>query len=148
MELQTAGNSGFLVTMAIQSLYQTYKRYLSLRTDKITMLPIVILMPHSSCNCRCVMCDIWKGNNNLKQLDEADITGLLSALRKYHTRQLVMSGGEALLNPNFFRFCEILKREKIRISLLSTGLTLKKNAAQLIKSVDDIIVSLDGRSEE
>jgi MoaA/NifB/PqqE/SkfB family radical SAM enzyme len=130
--------------MTIQSLYQTYNRYRSLQTDVIRTLPIVILMPHSSCNCRCVMCDIWKGNHNLKQLQEADIRGLLTSLKKFQTQQVVMSGGEALLNPDFFRFCEILKSKKIKISLLSTGLTIKKNAAQLVKWVDDLIVSLDG----
>jgi Fe-coproporphyrin III synthase len=130
--------------MTIQSLYQTYNRYRSLQTDVIRALPIVILMPHSSCNCRCVMCDIWKGNHNLKQLKEADIRSLLTSLKKFQTQQVVMSGGEALLNPDFFRFCEILKSEKIKISLLSTGLTIKKHAAQLVKWVDDLIVSLDG----
>jgi len=53
----------------------------------------VILMPHSACNCRCVMCDIWKGNHNLKQLTEEDITGLLTALKKFGTQQVLMSGG-------------------------------------------------------
>jgi MoaA/NifB/PqqE/SkfB family radical SAM enzyme len=130
--------------MTIQSLYQTFNRYRSLQTDKISSLPIVILMPHSSCNCRCVMCDIWKGNHNLKQLEEADIKNLLTTLKKLHTQQVVMSGGEALLNPNFFRFCEILKSENIKISLLSTGLTIQKHAPQLVKWIDDIIISLDG----
>ncbi|MEO6490964.1 MAG: radical SAM protein [Ferruginibacter sp.] len=128
----------------VRSLYQVYHRYKSLQTDKISTLPIVILMPHSACNCRCVMCDIWKGNNNLKQLTEDDITGLLLSLKKLGTQQVLMSGGEALLNKNFFRLCEILKKVNIKISLLSTGLTIKQNAAQLVKWVDDIIVSLDG----
>jgi Fe-coproporphyrin III synthase len=130
--------------LSSQSLYQTFKRFRTLQTDRISVLPIVILMPHSACNCRCVMCDIWKGNHNLKQLTEDDISSLLYSLKKFRTQQVLMSGGEALLNPNFFRFCEILKKEKVRISLLSTGLTIKKNAAQLVKWVDDIIVSLDG----
>lgn len=130
--------------MNIQSLYETFNRYRTLQTDKISSLPIVILMPHSACNCRCVMCDIWKGNHDLKQLTENDISGLLGSLKKFGTQQVLMSGGEALLNPNFFRFCEILKKENLKISLLSTGLTIKKNADQLIKWVDDIIVSLDG----
>ncbi|MDB5221367.1 MAG: Radical domain protein [Chitinophagaceae bacterium] len=130
--------------MSTQSLYHTYKRYRTLQTDTITALPIVILMPHSACNCRCVMCDIWKGNKNLKQLTEPDITGLLSSLKKFGTKQVVMSGGEALLNPNFFRFCRILQQENIKVTLLSTGLTLKNNAEQLVTLVNDIIVSLDG----
>ena len=131
--------------MAIaQSLYHTYKRYRTLQTDVITALPIVILMPHSACNCRCAMCDIWKDNRNLKQLSENDVKDLLVSFRKFGTKQVVMSGGEALLHPNFFRFCEILKKENINVTLLSTGLTLKKNYEQLIQWVNDIIVSLDG----
>jgi MoaA/NifB/PqqE/SkfB family radical SAM enzyme len=90
------------------------------------------------------MCDIWKGNHNLKQLSEDDISGLLTTLRKFGTRQVLMSGGEALLNPNFFRFCEMLRKENIKVSLLSTGLTLKRNAENLVRWVNDIIVSLDG----
>ena len=130
--------------MQLQSPYRTYKRYRSLQTHKLSALPIVILMPHSACNCRCVMCDIWKGNNNLQQLTAADIQALMATLKSLGTKQVLMSGGEVLLNPNFFRFCEILKAEKIKITLLSTGLTLKKNAELLVKWVDDIIVSLDG----
>ncbi|HMU73003.1 MAG TPA: hypothetical protein PKD93_09685, partial [Ferruginibacter sp.] len=62
--------------MLLQSPYQTFKRYRSLQTHRISSLPIAILMPHSACNCRCVMCDIWKGNQDLKQLTEADVEGL------------------------------------------------------------------------
>lgn len=130
--------------MTVPDLFHTYKRIRTLQTHRIMALPIVILMPHSACNCRCVMCDIWKDNKNLKQLTENDITGLLQSLRKLGTRQVVMSGGEALLNPNFFRFCEILRKEHIKITLLSTGLSIKKNADNLLQLVNDVIVSMDG----
>ena len=130
--------------MLLQSPYQTFKRYRSLHTHKISALPIVILMPHSACNCRCVMCDIWKDNGNLEKLTEEDVQDLVGTLRNLGTRQVLMSGGEALLNPNFFRFCGILKKDSIKISLLSTGLLLSKHAHELVKWVDDIIVSLDG----
>ncbi|MDR6943360.1 radical SAM protein [Mucilaginibacter pocheonensis] len=130
--------------MAGQSLYHTFKRYRTLQTHKILALPIVILMPHSACNCRCVMCDIWKDNKNLKQLTEADISGLLSSLKKLGTRQVLMSGGEALLNTNFFELCRILKTIDVKVTLLTTGLSIKNNTEQLLTWVDDIIVSLDG----
>ena len=90
------------------------------------------------------MCDIWKGNQRLQQLTEDDISGLMKALKKFGTKQVVLSGGEALLNENFFRLCEILKKQKLKISLLSTGLTIKKHAAALTQYVDEIIISLDG----
>jgi Fe-coproporphyrin III synthase len=126
------------------SLYDTYKRYRTLQSDRIHALPIVILMPHSACNCRCVMCDIWKDNRNLKQLTEKDISGLLHAFRLFGTQQVVMSGGEALLNPQFFRLCEILKNNGIAVTLLSTGLTIGKNAAMITRLVKELILSLDG----
>src|SRR5476651_1131126 len=107
----------------IPPLQHTYKRYQTLQTHVITALPVVILMPHSACNCRCVMCDIWKDNKNLKQLNEHDITNLLISLKKLGTKVVVMSGGEALLNRNFFRLCEILKSHDIKVSLLTTGLS-------------------------
>ena len=127
-----------------QSLYHTFQRYRTLGTDRITALPIVILMPHSACNCRCVMCDIWKNNQHAQQLNEEDIKGLLGALKRLGTKQVVMSGGEALLHPGFFRFCALLKKQVLSINLLSTGITLKKNADKLVTHVDDLIVSLDG----
>ena len=127
-----------------QTLYHTIKRYRSLHSDKISVLPVVILMPHSACNCKCVMCDIWKGNQNLRQLTESDITSLLRTFIKFETQQVLMSGGEALLNPNFFKFCALLKKENISVSLLSSGLLLKRYAVQLAEGVHDIIVSLDG----
>jgi MoaA/NifB/PqqE/SkfB family radical SAM enzyme len=130
--------------MAGQTLYHTYQRYRTLQTHKISALPIVILMPHSACNCRCVMCDIWKDNKNLKQLTEQDITGLLDALKKFGTKQVLMSGGEALLNINFFNLCGILKKQDIKVTLLSTGLSIKRHATQILEYVDDLIVSLDG----
>ncbi|MDV6215677.1 radical SAM protein [Mucilaginibacter sp. L3T2-6] len=127
-----------------QSLIYTFNRYRTLQTNVISALPVVILMPHSACNCRCVMCDIWKDNKNLKQLTEQDIAGLLNSLKKFGTREALMSGGEALLNPGFFSLCKILKQNGIKITLLSTGLTIKKNAQQILEFVDTLIVSLDG----
>jgi MoaA/NifB/PqqE/SkfB family radical SAM enzyme len=121
------------------------KRYVTLQTGRIHNLPIAILMPHSSCNCRCVMCDIWMGNASQQQLGREDIESLLDSFRQLGTRWVVMSGGEALMNPNLFQLCRLLKDNGIRrISILSTGLLLKKYAAEVIEGVDEVIVSLDG----
>lgn len=127
-----------------QSLLHTFKRYKTALTHKISVLPIAILMPHSACNCRCVMCDIWKGNKNTKQLTEEDVEGVLTSLKLLDTKRVLMSGGEALLNKNFFAFCELIKKQNIKVTLLSTGLTLERNAEKIIKLVDEVIVSLDG----
>jgi len=122
----------------------TIQRYRTLRSNIIYELPVLILMPHSSCNCRCIMCDIWKGNKNLKQLTEKNIEGLLTALKKFNTKLVLLSGGEALLHENLFLFCSLLKRNNIKIHLLTTGLTLQHHAENILKNVDEIIISLDG----
>lgn len=124
-----------------------FKRYLTLKTHKIHALPIVILMPHSGCNCRCIMCDIWQGNGNPQQLTEADVSGLLASLQKLGTQWVVMSGGEALMNPNLFRLCDLLRAAGIKITILSTGLLLTRYAAQIVAQTDEVIVSLDGSEE-
>lgn len=133
--------------MQSQNLLHTAKRYSSLLTNRISVLPLAILMPHSACNCRCVMCDIWKGNKNSKQLTENDIRTLLVSLKQLDTKRILMSGGEALLNPSFFSFCELIKKNGIKITLLSTGMTVARHAEKIHALVDEVIVSLDGDEE-
>lgn len=93
------------------------------------------------------MCDIWKGNKNSRQLSPEDVSAVLLSLRKLGTKRIVLSGGEALLNKNFFILCDLIKAENIKITLLSTGLTIGHHAEKLVNAVDDIIVSLDGDEE-
>lgn len=123
---------------------QTVKRYVTLKTHTIRALPVVILMPHSSCNCRCIMCDIWQGNGNLQQLTAVDIQNLLDDLERLGTEWVVMSGGEALMNRNLFQLCDLLRDRGLKVSILSTGLLLEKFAAPVVNHTDDVIVSLDG----
>ena len=136
-----------IAPMSRPSLYHTFQRYRTLQTNRISALPVVILMPHSACNCRCVMCDIWKDNHHVKQLTEADVQPLIGALHKFGTQQVVMSGGEALLNRAFFRLCAMLQEAGMQISLLTTGLAMKQHITQILTRIDDVIVSLDGDEE-
>lgn len=128
-------------------LVEIAKRQLSLGTHKIFSLPIVILMPHSACNCRCVMCDIWKANKNKQEITREDLSPHLSAFQELNVRWVVLSGGEALMHANLWSLCELLKELDIRISLLSTGLLLKKYAQEVVRWCDEVIVSLDGSRE-
>src|SRR5690348_5584356 len=127
-----------------ETIYRQIQRFRNNQPDVITRLPIVILMPHSACNCRCVMCDIWKGNSKVKYLTPDDLGELLPSLKKFGTKQVLLSGGEALLNPTFFQLCDLLKKENIHIILLSTGMTIARHANKLVNSISEIIVSLDG----
>src|SRR5689334_4930038 len=128
-----------------QSLYHTFKRHQTLRTHKISALPVVVLMPHSACNCRCVMCDIWLANRNKRELSREDLMPHLPALRKLGTTHVVLSGGEALLHSNLWALCDLLRETGVtRITLLSTGLLLERHAAAVRAHCDEVTVSLDG----
>jgi Fe-coproporphyrin III synthase len=109
-------------------------------------LPILVLYPHSTCNCRCMMCDIWR-IKEVRQIERADLLPHLASLRALGTRWVVLSGGEPLMHDNLRELMELLREEGIRITLLSTGLLLAANAALVTELVDDVIVSLDGPRE-
>ena len=116
-------------------------------TDHIFHLPVLVLMPHSGCNCRCVMCDIWKANKNKRILSEQEIRTLLPNLKRLRVKEIVLSGGEALMHPNLWSLIRILKETGCEITLLSTGLLLDKYADEIVEHCDSVIVSLDGNQE-
>jgi len=123
------------------------KRQLNLITHRIHTLPVLVLMPHSSCNCRCVMCDIWKANQTQQQLSPAILQAHLALFQKWGVRWVTLSGGEPLLHKNLWDFCQLLKSLKIKITLLSTGLLLQRHAESVVRWCDEVIVSLDGSRE-
>jgi Fe-coproporphyrin III synthase len=123
------------------------KRALTSLTHKIYSLPVLVLMPHSRCNCRCVMCDIWKANSEKRELSAEVIQKHVEAFQKLNVKRVALSGGEALMHSNLWALCNSLQSIGIKISLLSTGVTLKNHAADVVKYCDDVIVSLDGNPE-
>ena len=112
----------------------------------IRELPILVLLPHSRCNCRCVMCDIWK-IRQVREITAADLERHLTSFRTLKVRWVVFSGGEPLLHSDLFALSRMLRREGIRTTLLTAGLTLARHAAKVSESIDDVIVSLDGPRE-
>ena len=111
--------------------------------DPITQLPILILFPHSRCNCRCLMCDIWR-NTSKDELTANDVARWLDEWQRLGVRRVVLSGGEALMHSHLWELCAHLRRANIGITLLSTGLLLKRHAHELVQYCDDVVVSLDG----
>jgi MoaA/NifB/PqqE/SkfB family radical SAM enzyme len=109
-------------------------------------LPILILSPHSRCNCRCVMCDIWKVTD-ANEIDARDLERHAASLEGMGVEWAVFSGGEPLMHSDLFRLCAILRGRGIRVTVLSTGLLLEKHAEAIAAGVDDVIVSLDGPAE-
>ncbi|MBI3482717.1 MAG: radical SAM protein, partial [Bacteroidetes bacterium] len=116
-------------------------------SHRLHKLPVLVLMPHSRCNCRCVMCDIWKANSEKREISAGELAKHISSFQKLGVKQVALSGGEALMHSNLWALCTQLKSIGIKISLLSTGLTLKAHARDVIAHCDDAIVSIDGSLE-
>jgi MoaA/NifB/PqqE/SkfB family radical SAM enzyme len=106
-------------------------------------MPILILNVHSNCNCRCVMCDIWKREKH-QQVRVADLDRHRASLRNLAVRQVVLSGGEPLLHSDLHALCSFFHQENIRLTLLTTGLLLLRRANDVSTLFDDVIVSIDG----
>jgi MoaA/NifB/PqqE/SkfB family radical SAM enzyme len=110
---------------------------------QIHSLPVVVLSPHNQCNCRCVMCDIWKIREP-KEITPADLERHLDSFRKLGVRWVVLSGGEPQRNRQFCTLARMLRGLGIRVTLLTAGTLLSSEAELLEAAIDDVIVSLDG----
>ena len=113
---------------------------------RLERLPILILHPHNRCNCRCVMCDIWK-TAEAKEIGAAELERHLADIERLQVKWVVFSGGEPLMHSDLFRLAAMLRARNIRLTLLSTGLLIKRYASQIARHLDDVIVSLDGPPE-
>jgi MoaA/NifB/PqqE/SkfB family radical SAM enzyme len=89
------------------------------------------------------MCDIWKTKQQ-KTFGVEDVKRELESIRRLAVKWVVFSGGEPLMNPELPGVCAILRSEGIRLTLLTTGLLLKKCAPSVAEHFDDIIISVDG----
>jgi MoaA/NifB/PqqE/SkfB family radical SAM enzyme len=113
------------------------------RVDPITRLPILILFPHSRCNCRCLMCDIWRDTAR-SELSAVDVARWVDEWGALGVRRVVLSGGEALMHSHLWELCDVLRAAGLGITILSTGLLLRRHATSLVRVCDDVVVSLDG----
>ncbi len=106
-------------------------------------LPILILYPHSRCNCRCVMCDIWRAGGT-QELGLEDLDRQTKDIETLGVRQIVFSGGEPLMHSDLFRLNDYVKKRGISTTILTSGLLLQENAHSVAWRTDAVIVSLDG----
>lgn len=130
-----------LVTLRDSS--QPMSAHVDHSAQRIHSMPVVVLSPHNQCNCRCVMCDIWK-IRDAKEITPALLESQLASFRKLGVRWVVLSGGEPQRNPQVCTLARMLHDIGIQVTLLTAGTLLSKEAELLVTVIDDVIVSLDG----
>lgn len=131
--------------VSISAERSSLDRNASLGAHRITSLPIVVISPHNQCNCRCVMCDIWK-IREAQEMQLADMERLVRSFGQLGVRWVVFTGGEPQLNARLFDFARMLRSEGVWVTLLTAGLLLADQAEEVANHIDDLIVSLDGPS--
>ena len=107
-------------------------------------LPILALSVHSACNCRCVMCDIWKANSEKREISSADLARHAESIRALRVQRVMLTGGEPLLHRNLWALCTALQALRVRITLVTTGLLVESHAAEIAACIDTVVISLDG----
>lgn len=126
--------AAILIGMAIRHLR-------ALVGDTLHTLPILVLYLTDGCNSRCATCDIWRSPRRNMRLELAEKLALeASALG---LRWAVFSGGEAMQHPAWPQIAGLFRARGARTILLTNGLLLKKQAADVIAAVDEVVVSLD-----
>lgn len=128
-------------------LVEIVRRARGHHSGELATLPILALSVHSACNCRCVMCDIWKANAEQRDITPEALGDHVEAMRRLHVQRVMLTGGEPLLNRNLWALCEQLAASGIRITLVTTGLLIESHATAIARHIDTVVISLDGPPE-
>jgi Fe-coproporphyrin III synthase len=118
------------------------KNLLNLAGDKLHSLPMLVLYLTDGCNSRCLTCDIWQ--NPRRNMPMPLVESLVEASSDLGLRYVLLSGGEAMQHPQWPKIARKFREQGVHVMLLTNGLLLKKEAMEVLASVDEVIVSLDG----
>lgn len=105
-------------------------------------LPLLTLYLTERCNSRCVTCEHWQ--HGRIDLSLESVRALLPSLLALGTRIVQLSGGEPLVHPHWAEIAQLLRHAGIQVWLLTAGVALAKQSVAVARSVDHLIVSLDG----
>ncbi|MDQ7026173.1 MAG: radical SAM protein [Anaerolineae bacterium] len=118
------------------------KRLLNLAGDKLFSMPLLVLYLTDGCNSRCQMCDIWQ--NPRRNMPMPLVESIADVCSELGIRWILLSGGEAMQHPQWSQIAQRFRAEGVHMMLLTNGLFLRKQAEEVIASVDEVILSLDG----
>jgi len=103
------------------------------------------------CNLGCKFCyyNIGLEKRKVSKLSITKVAKIVEQLPEFFD-DIVLTGGEPLTYPGIMNLIALLKKKKLRVSLLTNGVLLnKKNCKQLISlGVDSISISLDSLSSK
>jgi radical SAM protein with 4Fe4S-binding SPASM domain len=93
------------------------------------------------CNLRCRHC--YVGDSFHQDLPLEKIVNVLKEFEEIQGLRLLLSGGEPLLHPHFWKINEVLREYPFRSIMLSNGTLITKDTAKKLR-VHEVQVSVDG----
>ncbi|MEA3493918.1 MAG: radical SAM protein [Candidatus Margulisiibacteriota bacterium] len=97
------------------------------------------------CNLNCIHC-FADGSLFSKELSLKEIFNILDTTAKNKAKKVILSGGEPLLHPRFYKIAAYASQKGLQIHLLTNGTLVDKRAIERFKkiNIDTIQISLDG----
>lgn len=135
------------------------KNLILVKTAKMFKSPVVwgmpltlMLEPTNYCNLKCPLCPTGLGllNRKKENLSFRNFKKIIDELGLEIIHLRLWNWGEPLLNPEFYRMVKYAKKFNIFVNTSTNSFFLnKENAVKIIDSeLDELIISLDGASEE
>lgn len=109
-----------------------------------------IILTHSvtsKCNCKCLMCDVWRKPRNEGEMATRDILRTLVEARNLKFAAYLVWGGEPLLRRDIMEIMQCAHSVGLYTSLITNGIYLSQRAREMANCVDLTWVSLDYNSE-
>ena len=118
------------------------------RLHRVSILPIIIVYLNNICDSRCITCSIWKNNEFLKvpedrQMSAALLHELYETLHEWRPRQILLSGGEPVLHPQFAEAVHAFRGVAPKVCVITNGLLLGFCDRPTLENVAEFYISFD-----
>jgi len=121
-----------------------FQRKQFVHRSPIPSLRYLELQLSDRCNLKCRHC--YLGRNGQQDLSFEQVLLILNQFEEIQGLRLLLSGGEPLLHPQFWKVNDFLRNYDFRSVLLSNGTLITKKVAKRLQ-VHEVQVSLDGMKE-
>ena len=122
LEVFTTQSSVFSYRRLHEGINYRLRTFLGGRVASFCRPTSIALLLTERCNARCIHCDIWKNRDPEDRPSLDEWRGLLADLRRWlGPVQVVLTGGEALLNPDTIDLVKYGSSLGLFIELLSHG---------------------------
>lgn len=129
--------------MSVADVVTLARTHAGAAVNRTWTLPIAVVCPTGRCHSRCVSC-AWWATTGEGEMSVAEFDQLASSLHSMGTRLVVFSGGEPLLREDVWDIAQAFLDRGIVLHLLTSGLSLRRDAAHVADYFSRVIVSLDG----